>query len=145
MNEIATTTGGYEGATTMQNYLSTKEAELAAVCGSHLLSRRCLTTNSVGTDGKSDNWTWNTHKITLMSETEIYGAPQFGNVFDTGLGYEKLPIFNYLSPIQVFGRMDVWLRGINNATHFCYSNFQGNPGHRTAVDSIITCAIFCIG
>ena len=144
MNETSTTAGGYEGATTMQSFLSGKETELSAVCGSHLLSRSVLTTNTV-TDGKSSNWGWYTHKLTLMSETQIYGSIQWGNTYDTGEAYEKLPIFNYLTPLLILGRTSVWLRGISSATRFCASNNYGRPGTDSASDSFAACALFCIG
>jgi hypothetical protein len=144
MNETNTTAGGYEGATTMQTFLSGKETELSAICGNHLLSRRCLTTNAV-TDGKSNNWAWIDHKLTLMSETQIYGGIQWGNVYDTGEGYEKLPIFNYLTPLQVFGRTYVWLRGVSSATYFCVSGDGGGPGSYDARSSLAAGALFVIG
>jgi len=144
MNETNTTTGGYEGAATMQSFLSSKETELTAICGSHLLSRRVLTTNSVGTDGKSSSWAWNTHKLTLMSETQIYGSIQWGNAYDTGEGYEKLPIFNYLTPLQVFGRAYVWLRGVYSTTYFCMAGY-GYADLSHASGSLAAGALFCIG
>jgi hypothetical protein len=144
MNETDTTVGGYEGAATMQTFLSAKETELAAICGSHLLSRRCLTTNTV-TNGKSSNWAWTDHKLTLMSETQIYGSIQWGNTYDTGEGYEKLPIFNYLTPTQVFGRENVWLRGVHSATNFCYASYNGHADDNRASLSSTAGALFCIG
>lgn len=144
MNETSTTAGGYEGASTMKSFLSSKETELNAICGDHLLSRRCLTTNVV-TNGKSSGWGWNTHKLTLMSETQIYGGIQWGNVRDTGEGYERLPIFNYLTPLQVLGRLSVWLRGVANATDFCYSDRSGEPNYDYASNSRAMGALFCIG
>ena len=144
MNETNTTANGYEGASTLQSFLSGKEAELATICGNHLLSRRCFTTNAV-TNGKSSNWAWNTHKLTLMSETQIYGGIQWGNVYDTGEGYEKLPIFKIINPQNLMGRKDFWLRGVYSATGFCVLNYAGRPGGGTANDSHAVVALFCLG
>ena len=145
MNNDNTTAGGYEGASVMQAYLAARETELTNAAGSHVKTRRVLTTNSVGTDGKSNNWAWTDHKLTLMSETQIYGSIQWGNVYDTGEGYEKLPIFNYLTPLQVFGRTDVWLRGVFSATDFCVSSGSGYPRNYYASLSLAAGALFIIG
>ncbi len=146
MNETDTTAGGYElGASTMQTFLSGKETAIRNVIGaSHLLGRACLTTNSVGADGKSDNWAWNTHKLTLMTETQIYGGVQCGNSKDTGEGYEKLPIFNYIHPVQLFGRRSIWLRGVGSSTNFCVCDKSGIPDKSDASYSFAAVALFCI-
>ena len=145
MNETNTTAGGYEGAATMQAFLTARETELTNAAGSHIKTRRCLTTNSVGTDGKSNNWAWIDHKLTLMSETQIYGGIQWGNVYDTGEGYEKLPIFNYLTPLQVFGRVNVWLRGVGSAASFCHASNCGLADGSYASYSLAAGALFIIG
>ena len=145
MNETDTTAGGYEGATTMQNFLSGKETELEAICSSHLLTRRCITSTHVGSNGKSDVWDWNSHKLTLLTEQQLYGSIQWGNVYDTGEGYEKLPIFNYITPTRIFGQNYLWLRGVASATAFCYLDFDGRPnGYRASVNRK-TVALFCLG
>ncbi len=145
MNETNTTAGGYEGATTMQNFLASKEAELATVCGSHLLTRSCLTTTSVGSDGKSNGWNWNNHKLTLLTETQIYGSIQRGNALDTGEGFEKFPIFNHCSPLLLFGRTNIWLRGVDSAIAFCRMTYGGSPNSQEASYSYAAVALFCLG
>lgn len=145
MNESNTTAGGYEGATTMLTFLSAKNTELSAICGSHLCTRKCLTTNSVGSDGKSNGYAWTDHKLTLMNECQIYGSIQWGNVYDTGECYEKLPIFNYLTPIQVFGRVDMWLRSVGSAQNFCLAGYAGTPVADGATHFLAAVAVFCIG
>lgn len=144
MNETNTTAGGYEGASTMQAFLTARETELTNVAGTHIKTRRVLTTNTV-TDGKSSGWAWTDHKLTLMTETQIYGSIQWGNVYDTGEGYEKLPIFNYLSPLQVFGRKNIWLRGVYSATYFCVAGIGGSPSYYGAPGSFAAVALFCLG
>ena len=144
MNTSNTTAGGYEGATTMQTFLSGKETELSAICSTHLLSRSCLTTTNV-VDGKSTNWGWNSHKLTLLSETQLYGGVQWGNVFDTGEGCEKLPIFNILSPTQIFGRLYSWLRSVCGSTYFGLLNDSGYPNRDSAANAHDAVVLFCIG
>ena len=145
MNNTDTTTGGYASATVMQNFLSGKATEISGVLSSHLLTRSTLLTNSVGSDGKSNSWNWVDKQLTLLSETQIYGSIQWGNVYDTGEGYEKLPIFNELTPLQLFGRTYVWLRGVDSATYFCYAYSDGVPGYGSASLSYAAVALFTIG
>ena len=144
MNSTDTTTGGYNGATVMQTFLSDKATELRNICSTHLLSRKVLLTTAV-TNGKSSSWGWQSKDLTLLSETQIYGSIQWGNAYDTGEGYEKLPIFNELSPIQLFGRTFIWLRGVDSATHFCLADNSGFPGNYGASASIAVVALFTIG
>jgi hypothetical protein len=144
MNSTDTTTGGYAGASVMQNFLSGKATEISAICGSHLLTRSTLLTNSVGSDGKSNNWSWTNKQLTLLSETQIYGAIQWGNAYDTGEGYEKLPIFNKLTPLQLFGHTIIWLRGVISATAFCLAD-RGYPSADGASRSVAAVALFTIG
>ena len=144
MNSTDTTTGGYAGATVMQSFLDTKATELRNICGSHLLQRRVLLTNSVA-NGKSIGFAWYDKYLTLMSETQVYGGVQFGNGFDTSDGYEKLPIFNTLTPVQLFGRTTIWLRGIYSSAHFCHTVSSGYPCYYTASGSFAAVALFVLG
>jgi len=145
MNSSNTTNGGYNGATVMQNFLSNKATELRNICGSHLLNRKVLLSNAV-TSGKASGWAWYDKYLTLMSETQIYGGIQWALTgYDTGEAYEKLPIFNELSPLQLFGRVGIWLRGVYSATSFCGAGYVGVPNIRDASSSDAAVALFTIG
>ena len=144
MNSTNTTAGGYNGASVMQSFLVTKATELRNICGSHLLNRKVLLSNAV-TNGKASGWAWYDKYLTLMSETQIYGSPQWAFTgYDTGDAYEKLPIFNELSPIQLFGRVSIWLRGVATATTFCASG-SGFPSNNSSSGSFAAIALFTIG
>lgn len=144
MNSTDTTSGGYEGASTMQTFLSSKATELEAICSTHLINRSCLTTNAVS-GGKSSGFSWYMHKLTLLSEPQIYGFVQWGNSYDTGEAFNKLPIFNLLSPATLFGRTAIFLRGVGNDTDFCVLDANGNPYYRNAGFDRTVVALFCIG
>jgi hypothetical protein len=144
MNSTDTTTGGYNGASVMQTFLSDKATEISTICGSHLLSRKVLLSNAV-TNGKSSGWSWYSKQLALLSEQQVYGSIQWGNVYDTGEGYEKLPIFNESTPAQLFGRVDIWLRGVDSTTHFCFAGHGGHPNYGSASGSLAAVALFCLG
>jgi hypothetical protein len=145
MNSTDTTTGGYNGATVMQDFLTAKATEISGVLSSHLLTRSTLLANSIGSNGKSNNWSWSNKQLTLLSETQIYGAIQWGNVYDTGEAYEKLPIFNKLTPSQLFGRTSIWLRGVDSGMTFCLATYDGTPYYHSASNGRAAVALFTIG
>ena len=145
MNSTNTTAGAYAGSVMNNTILPNKETQFSSIFGSHLLTRSTLLTNSVGSDGKSNNCSWFDKQLTLLSETQIYGAIQWGNVYDTGEGYEKLPIFNELTPLQLFGRAYIWLRGVASATGFCVAGSAGGPGSSGASTSFAAVALCCLG
>ena len=144
MNSTDTTAGGYAGATTMQNFLTAKATEISAICGSHLLSRKVLLSNTI-TNSKSSDWGWYTKQLTLMSEQQVYGSIQFGNAYDTGEALEKLPIFNESTPSQLFGRTLIWLRGVYSGSSFCLVDYTSHPAKVGASNSFAAVAVFCLG
>jgi len=145
MNSTNTTSGGYGGATVMQSFLDGKATELRNICGSHLLNRKVFLSNGFN-NGQTSGCTWYNKYLTLMSETQVYGSPQWAtNGFDTGDGYEKLPIFNELTPLQIFGRAYIWLRGLNSASHFCLVDMSGLANIGGASASFPAVALFCLG
>ena len=147
MNNTDTTSGGYAGATVMQTFLSGKATELSTICSSHLLSRRVLLSNTTTEDtGISCNWEWLDKQLTLMSEQQAYGSTQWANTpYDTGEAFEKLPIFNNLTPTQIFGNTHIWLRGVYNTNGFCFIDDNGNPNVRGASNTRAAVAVFCLG
>lgn len=128
MNTDNVTTGGFKSAA-IQSILSTIATRLNTIMSTHLKSRDILISNSVNTSaasiagagltGASSGWEWFNTKCTLMSEVQVYGATVCSSSFyDTGEGYEKLPIFNFITPIH-FGRVGWWLRGVASSAGFC--------------------------
>ena len=144
MNSTDTTTGGYNGATVMQTFLTTKAEELSTIFGSHLLDRDVLLSSAV-TNGKASAWTWYTKKLTLMSEQQVYGSIQWGAPYDTGEAFEKLPIFNNLSPMQLFPRISFWLRSVMSTVEFARVANYGYPSTNGASATYAAVAVFCLG
>ena len=142
MNSSNIVTGGYNGATIMQNFLDSKATELSTICGSHLLTRSVML--STAATSKSYSWAWYNKQLVLMSETQVYGSIQWGSTYDTGEGFEQLPIFNNLSPMQLWGRTNIWLRGVYNAEGFCVISGGGYPTAGNSSEELGTVALFCL-
>ena len=135
MNGSNVTTGGFKGASTMWTTLDTIVSRLNNILGSSLLSRDILITNTVdntkasaagaGYTGSSTNWEWKNSKITLLSEVQVYGSTVFSSSgMDVGEGFEKLPIFNFITPTY-YGRSTWWLRAVASSTYFCSVGYDG--------------------
>lgn len=144
MNTSVTTSGGYEGASTMQSFLSTKAGELDDIVSTHLKSRQCRTSTSTS-GGKSNAWGWNAHKLTLLTDIQVFGSLMIGNYFDVGEGYEKLPIFNKTHPVKLFGRNTMWLRGVESSSNYCSISEYGYANGNGAANELTTVALFVIG
>jgi hypothetical protein len=46
------------------------------------------------------------------------------SVYEVGVDNEKLPVFNFINPIQ-YGRYGVWLRSVVSSTSFACCNTGG--------------------
>ena len=144
MNSSATTANGYAGASVMQSFLDTKASELRNVVGSHLLQRSVLlSVESSG--GRSSRWAWYNKYLTVLSEVQTTGTVIWGNQYDIGEGYEKLPIFNLLHPLQLFGRNTIWFRNLVTASDFSRINSGGYIAASAANENNATVAVFCLG
>ena len=133
MNNTNTTAGGYKGSE-MHTYLTgTVAPALQAILGSHLLNQRVLLSNAVDTakasqysgwTGIASGWEWCDAKAVLMSEVEVYGSMIWGGPYDVGEARTKLPVFNFISPVE-FGRGDFWLRAVASSSFFAFCNDDG--------------------
>jgi len=133
MNDVDTTEGGYNSSA-MKSYLdSTLTPALQTVLGSHLLQQSVVITKSVDTtkeamysafSGMASDWAVTYAYAVLMSEVEVYGSMIWGGPFDIGEARTKLPVFNFISPVE-FDRGAFWLRAVVSNTAFA---FCGNIG-----------------
>jgi hypothetical protein len=80
-----------------------------------------------------------------MSEQQIYGSIQWGYAYDTGEAFEKLPIFNNLTPTQLFGRTSFWLRSVMSTGEFARVANYGYPSTNGASATYAVVALFCLG
>lgn len=133
MNDSNTTAGGYKGSA-MHTYLTgTVAPALQAILGSHLLNQQVQLTNAVDTakasqysgwTGMASGWEWTDAKAVLMSEVEVYGSTVWGGPYDVGEARTKLPVFNFISPVE-FGRGNFWLRAVASSAVFARCNSYG--------------------
>ena len=145
MNSSNTTSGGYNGATIMQSFLTSKANELSAITGSHLLTRRVLLSNGIN-NGKSNSWAWYDKQLTLLTEPQFYGSTVVSNVYDIGEGFCRLPIFNLLPSHYMFGQANIWLRAVSTGTSFAMSSGNGNAGDAaSSFEGASALALFCLG
>ena len=134
MNSTNTTAGGYAGSEMHALLNGTVYNNLKNGFGDHILKRRVLLTNSVDTSVVAPGFTGWTgcangcarydSYVTLMTEVQVYGSTVWCGGFDTGEGYEKLPVFNFISPVQ-YSRGDFWLRGVASSTLFAHVSAYG--------------------
>lgn len=139
MNPTSTTEGGYKGSA-MKTYLDeTLTPALQTVLGSHLLKQRVLITNEVDTTkampynykGIASDNEWADAYAVLMSEIEVYGSMVWGGPYDIGEARTKLPVFNFISPVE-FNPRNFWLRAVANSTCFSYCSARGDVYYNDA-------------
>ena len=141
MNSTNTTAGGYAGSEMHALLNGTVASNLRNGTGDHLLKRRVLLTNSVNTSavapgctewtGCANSCVWYDSYVTLMTEVQVYGSTVWCGGFDTGEGYEKLPVFNFISPVE-YSRGDFWLRGVASSERFAGVDAYGDAGYNRA-------------
>jgi len=131
MNSTDVATGGYKDSYMNTTKLPDVATKLTTIFGSNLVTRDILVTTAV-TDGYASNWGWISCKCSLLTSVQVYGSLSLENTggtyfagYNIGEGYEKLPVFNFIHPIQ-FARSNFWLRGVFSASTFCYVTTYGN-------------------
>lgn len=131
MNSSNVTTGGYQGSYIHNTTLPAIATKLNNILGSHMITRRILTSNAV-TNGASSGWSWESQKLSLLSEVQVYGSAIFGSSgYDVGEACYKLPIFNYVEHSS-FSRGGFWLRAVASASGFARATGDGNATYDTA-------------
>lgn len=141
MNSTNTTAGGYAGSEMHALLNGTVYNNLKNGFGDHILKRRVLLTNSVNTSavspgctswtGCADGWAWYDSYLTLMTEVQVCGPTVWCGGFNVGEGYEKLPVLNFISPVQ-YGRGNFWLRGVASSTYFAAVHDDGSADYVAA-------------
>ena len=144
MNSTSTTANGYAGSAMYTHLRETAVPALAGSLGKRLLTRRESLTTAVDTNAKAPGYSgwvgaanstaWRSSRAELMSEMQVYGSAVWGGAYDTGGSYEKLPVFNFVTPVT-FGRHDFWLRSVASIEHFAGCDSLGaaaaHPAHGT--------------
>ena len=144
MNSTSTTANGYAGSAMYTHLRETAVPALTGSLGKRLLTRRVSLTTAVDTNAKASGYSgwvgaanstaWHSSRAELMSEMQVYGSAVWGGAYDTGGSYEKLPVFNFVTPVT-FGRHDFWLRSVASIEHFAGCDSLGaaaaHPAHGT--------------
>ncbi len=143
MNETDTTEGGYYNSRMAQETLPnlvSSEGVIGKSFGSHIIEYRNLLSNRVNTEavnqsggrwlGASEEWSWYTRKIDLMSEVNVYGTTVWSSSgYDTGIDNRQYSIFQ-LKPEFINSykneRFHYWLKSISGAPGFAYVYSYGN-------------------
>lgn len=149
MNSTNVTTGGYKGSYMHVTKLPAIATKLTTIFGTNLLTRDILVSNTV-TNGYASNWDWVTCKCSLLTSVQVYGSLSFENTggtfyagYNIGEGCEKLPVFNYINPVQ-FSSSHFWLRGVLSASGFCRVSGGGGASSHSASDVLGVRPLICV-
>lgn len=155
MNDTDTTEGGYLNSYMHKTVLPCYAASLKTALKNHLLSHRELLTNKVTTTaasaagagfvGSASGWEWADVDLCLMTEVEVFGTTVFSSSgYDVGSGCEKLPVFNFINPVQ-YQRGYFWLRAVTSATAFAACYNSGYPSGSSASSAICVRPLLLFG
>ena len=79
--------------------------------------------------GASTGWEWASVYASLLTEVQVYGSKVWSSsAYDVGEGFEKLPVFNFINPIE-YQRARWWLRAVVSGSHFALVDDGGNAGY----------------
>ena len=149
MNSTNVTTGGYKDSYMNTTKLPDVATKLTTIFGSNLVTRDILASKTV-TNGYVSDWEWRPCKCSLLTSVQVYGSLSFENTggadfagYNIGEGYEKLPVFNFIHPVQ-FSRSTFWLRGVTSATDFCCVRGYGNANYTSASYALGVRPLICL-
>ncbi len=147
INATNTTENGYNGSQMVTETLSSlvsDEGIIGKAFGNHIIEYRNLLSNRINTDainqtggrwaGASDEWSWYSRKIDLMSEVNVYGTTVWSSSgYDTGIDNRQYALFQ-LKPefINTYGneRFHYWLKNVSDLSKFA------DVGGHSASDSV---------
>lgn len=149
MNSTNVTTGGYKGSYMHVTKLPAIATKLTTIFGTNLLTRDILASNTV-TNGYASDWAWTACKCNLLTSVQVCGSLSFENTGGThnaghniGEGCEKLPVFNFINPVQ-FSRSSFWLRGVTSAATFYGVSSTGNASYTGASTALGVRPLICL-
>ena len=132
MNDSNVTTGAYVGSKMYTTNMATAKAKIKADFGSaHILAHREYLANAVS-NGKQSAGAWYDSEIELMTESMVYGAPQFAPACDGStvpvnhtVACKQLNLFRH-RPDLISNRQDYWLRDVVSAAFFAFVGASGD-------------------
>lgn len=105
-----------------------------AVCMSNPNWRGCPT-----------SWGWNSRRLVLPSEPEIYGHYHWsGSPWESGTQHTQLPLYRHKEIHKVYPRVDIWLKGSAYVSGACGVGYGGSANVYSASYVFRVCPIFLI-
>lgn len=105
-----------------------------AVCMSNPNWRGCAT-----------GWDWNSRRLVLPSEPEIYGHYHWsGSPWESGSQHTQLPLYRHKEIHKVYPRVDIWLKDSAAASYACVVADYGRATDRNASNALRVCPVFLI-
>lgn len=108
-----------------------------AVCMSNPNWRGCAT------DWSSSSW--NSRRLVLPSEPEIYGHYHWaGSPWESGTQHTQLPLYRHKEIHKVYPRVEIWLKDSASASRACSVSRGGAAACDTASIVLCVCPLFLI-
>ena len=105
-----------------------------AVCMSNPNWRGCPT-----------SWDWNSRRLVLPSEPEIYGHYHWaGSPWESGSQHTQLPLYRHKEIHKVYPRVDIWLKDSASASLACDVTYVGIAANNGASFALRVCPVFLI-
>ena len=105
-----------------------------AVCMSNPNWRGCPT-----------GWGWNSRRLVLPSEPEIYGHYHWsGSPWESGSQHTQLPLYRHKEIHKVYPRVDIWLKDSASASFACFVGAYGLAYSNSASSALRVCPVFLI-
>lgn len=82
--------------------------------------------------GCATNWGWNSRRLVLPSEPEIYGHYHWaGSPYESSSQHTQLPLYRHKEIHKVYPRVDIWLKDSASASYACrvYSDGVADLGY----------------
>lgn len=95
--------------------------------------------------GCSTSWGWNSRRLVLPSEPEIYGHYHWaGSPWESGTQHTQLPLYRHKEIHKVYPRIDIWLKDSASASRACGVGIDGGAGNCSASNALRVCPLFLI-
>ena len=125
-----TTEGGYIATDLFKGLVAAEDAFIAMFGASHIPSHRVLLPTTC-TGGKYTSWGWESRKVDILTEQQVYGARIWGapanNGYSVAAQKTQLSLFR-LDPVSINNRQYYWLQDVSSSADFCGVGAGGNAG-----------------
>ena len=95
--------------------------------------------------GCATGWGWNSRRLVLPSEPEIYGHYHWaGSPWESGSQHTQLPLYRHKEIHKVYPRVDIWLKDSASASLACFVHGGGLAANHDASVALRVCPLFLI-